>query len=100
MSPQVRIDLNNPEFQDQLFRLGKDDQRAVLQTLRKIAQMTWDQVYQDRGLKWEAILSRTGPNGERLYSLRVGKKFRAVAFREEDWLRLVSLHPDHDSAYH
>jgi hypothetical protein len=61
--------------------------------------MTWDQVYRDAGLRWEVILSKDGPNGERLYSLRIGKAFRAVAFRDGDWLRLLTLHPDHDSAY-
>lgn len=99
MSPLVRLDLNNPEFQDRLFALDSKDQRRVLTTLRKLSRMTWEQVYQDSGLNWEAILSRSGARGQRLYSLRMGKGFRAVAFREQDWLRLISLHPDHDSAY-
>ena len=61
--------------------------------------MSWDQVYRDRGLKWEAILTRTGPRGGRLSSLRIAKGFRAVAFRDGRFLKLLSLHPDHDSAY-
>jgi len=28
-----------------------------------------------------------------------GSPVRAVAFRDGDFLRLISLHPDHDSAY-
>jgi hypothetical protein len=102
MSPEsgrVRLDLNNPVFQRNLFDLPKDQQRAVLATLGKLLEMTWDQIYKDSGLKWELIVSRTGERGERIYSLRMGKGFRAVAFREGDWLRLTSLHPDHDSAY-
>ena len=95
----VRLDLNNLEFQQQLFELGKADQRGALSTLRKLSQMTWDQIYRDPGLKWEAILTRSGPSGARLYSLRMGKGFRAVVFREREFLRLLSLHPDHDSAY-
>lgn len=96
----VRLDLNNPVFQRQLFALQKAQQLAVLATLRKLASMSWAQVYQDRGLKWEAIYSRTGPDGGRLYSLRISQGFRAVAYRDEGgWLRLLSLHPDHDSAY-
>ena len=67
---------------------------------RKLATMTWDQVYADDGVKWEAILSKKGPSGEKLYTLRIGKGFRGVAYREALWLRLLSLHPDHDSAYH
>ena len=96
---EVQLDLNNPVFQRQLFELTKEQQRNVLTTLRKLSEMTWVQVYQDRGLKWESILSRSGPRGERLCSLRMGKGFRAIAYREGDWLRLQSLHPDHDSAY-
>lgn len=96
---EIRLDLNNLEFQQQLFDLGKQDQRRVLTTLRKLSRMTWHQVYSDSGLKWEAILSRSGRRGERLYSLRMSRGFRVVGFREDQWLRLVSLHPDHDSAY-
>ena len=96
----VRLDLNNPVFQRQLFNLTKTDQRNILNTLRKLANMTWEQVYADHGLKWEAILSKKGPGGNRLYSFRIGKGFRGVAYRDGAWLRLLSLHPDHDSAYH
>lgn len=102
MSPQptlVLLDLNNTEFQQKLFTLTKEQQRSVLVTLKKISEMTWDQVYRDVGMNWEAIYSRRGPEGQRLYSLRIGKGFRAVGYREGDWLRLASLHPDHDSAY-
>ena len=44
-------------------------------------------------------MSKAGPDGLRLYSLRIGKGFRAVAVRDGDWLRVLTLHPDHDSAY-
>ena len=100
MRQTVRLDLNNPVFQNQLFNLNKIDQRNLLNTLRKLANLTWPQVYADHGLKWEAILSRTGPGGNKLYSFRIGKGFRGIAYRDGSWLRLLSLHPDHDSAYH
>jgi len=95
----VRLDLNNPVFQRTLFDLAKNDQRAILNTLKKMADMTWRRVYSDRGLKWEAILSRKGPSGSRIHTFRPGKGFRAVGYREKSWLRILSLHPDHDSAY-
>jgi hypothetical protein len=99
-SPEpLRLDLNNPVFQRQLFALESNQQRAILNSLRKLGQMTWDQVYRDPGLRWEAITSKTGPHVGRLYSLRLGRGFPAVVFRQEDWLRLLTLHPDHDSAY-
>ena len=99
MNAVVRLDLNNIELQSDLFGLQKPEQLAVLATLRKIASLTWDQVHRDKGLHWEAIHSRSGVDGKRLYSLRVTQRCRAVALREGDYLRLLSIHPDHDSAY-
>jgi hypothetical protein len=98
-SNQVRLDLNSRTFQQQLFELPKEEQHSVLLTLRKLSGMSWEQVYRDAGLRWEAIHSYVGSGKERLYSLRIGRAFRAVCRRDGDWLRFVSLHPDHDSAY-
>lgn len=95
----ILLDLNNPVFQKNLFNLQKNEQRSVLGILRKMSNMSWQQLYGDTGLKWEAIASRSGPNGARLYSFRIGKGFRGLAYRENDWLRILSLHPDHDSVY-
>ena len=94
----VRLDLNNPVFHRQLFKLSKNDQHNILNTLRKLANMTWQQVYVDYGLKWEAILSKKGPGSKKLYSFRIGKGFRGVTYRDRLWLRLLSLHPDNNSA--
>ena len=46
----VRLDLNNPIFQRQLFNLSKNEQRNILNTLRKLANMAWQQVYVDYGV--------------------------------------------------
>jgi hypothetical protein len=99
-SDLVRLDLNNAVFQRQLFALEKAQQLNVLPTLRKRSALRWPQVYQDRGLRWELIHSRIGPDGHRLYSFRISQGFRAVAYRDDGgWLRSLSLHPDHDLAY-
>jgi len=95
----IRLDLNNPEFQANLLALDKPQAWAVLQTLRLLQAMTWLQLQTCKGLRWELIQSRQGPQGERLHSLRVSRSCRAVAWREGDWLRFLSLHPEHDSAY-
>ena len=95
----IRLDLNNPEFQANLLELEKPQAWAVLQTLRLLQAMSWSQVKQSKGLRWELIQSRQGPQGQRLYSLRISRGCRAVAWRDGEWLRLLSLHPDHDSAY-
>lgn len=95
----VALDLNNPIFQRDLFGLEKSEQAALLGTLKKIRAMTWKQIYSDSGLNWETIHSKSGPGGNKLYSFRVSKSFRAVAYRDGAWLRILSLHTDHDSAY-
>lgn len=96
---KLRLDLNNPEFQQQLCRLQKDEQVAVIKTFKKLLSMDWNGVFHDKGLKWELIYSKKGPQNERLYSLRVTQSCRIVAYREQDWLRVLTIHPDHDSAY-
>ena len=95
---RLQLDLNNPEFQEQLFAFEKGSQRSVLSTLGKLSKMTWDGVYRDAGLKWEALVSRVGPHGGRIHSFRIGKGFRVVAYHQDDWLRILSLHPNHHSA--
>lgn len=99
MATAIRLDLKNPEFQDLFFSLEKPQQLAVLKTFQKLRQMTWEQVYTDSGLNWEAILSKTGPSSGRLYSFRIGKGFRGVAYRDNAWLRVLGVYPDHGSAY-
>lgn len=94
----VRLDLNSPEFQARFFALERTTLSQVVDVLDRLRKMDWIDVYRSPGLKWERI-GRTAPNGEPLYSLRITQKVRAVGFREGDYLRLVSLHPDHDSAY-
>jgi hypothetical protein len=96
---RILLDLNNPIFQQSLFTLPKPEALSTLKILRKISQLTWEQLYKDQGLKWELIHSKKGQQGERLYSLRITQKCRAIAVREGDYLRLLSLHSDHDSAY-
>ncbi|OHE54986.1 MAG: hypothetical protein A2027_00165 [Thermodesulfovibrio sp. RBG_19FT_COMBO_41_18] len=98
-SDNVLLDLNNPVFQDDLFNIEKEDTLRILDTLKKIKSLTWTAMYNDKGLRWELIQSRTRPSGQRLYTIRISQKFRAVVYREEQFMRFLSLHPDHDSAY-
>ena len=52
---KVRLDLNNPTFQKELFSLQKAERQAALNTLEKLHRLSWDQVYNDVGLRWEKI---------------------------------------------
>lgn len=96
---KIKIDMNNPKFQEDLFGLEKNEQTSLIKTLKKIQQLHWQALYTDKGLKWETILSKTTASGERIYSFRFSQKYRATALRENKFIRLLSLHVDHDSTY-
>ena len=96
----VRLDLNNPVFQENLLSLQKTDRHAALDSLNKIRQMTWNQIYRDGGLKWEKIISVKPPTGiDAIYSLRITQARRATAYRDGDFIRLLTIAPDHDNTY-
>ena len=96
----VRLDLNNPVFQEQLFGLQKPERKAAMDTLRKIRLLSWDQLYRDKGLKWEKIISVKPPQGiDAIYSLRITLSRRCTAYRDGDFMRLLTVAPDHDSTY-
>src|SRR5271169_1348974 len=97
---RIRLDLSNPEFQDNLLDLEKPERHSALETLKKLRQMTWTQVYRDNGLKWEKIFSVNPPAGAgALYSLRITQSRRATAYRDGDFMRLLTIAPDHDATY-
>lgn len=55
--------------------MDKPEAARVLNTLRKLRQMTWAQVYRDSGLKWEKIDSVKPPKGiDAIYSLSISLK--------------------------
>jgi hypothetical protein len=91
---RILLDLNNSIFQEDWLSLQREEALAVLAALRKIKQLDWEQLYRDKGVRWEAILSRTGPGGGRICSLRVTQKARAVACRDGQFLRFLSIHVD------
>jgi len=96
----VRLDLNNPVFQETLFNLQKAERHAAVDTLKKIRQLTWAQVYRDNGLKWEKIVSVKPPADiDAVYSLRVTQSRRATAWRDGDFMRMLTVAPDHDNTY-
>jgi hypothetical protein len=96
----VRLDLNNPVFQANLLGLQKPEWHAALDTLNKIRQLTWMQLYRDSGLKWEKISSiKPPPDIDAIYSLRITQSRRATAYRDGDFIRLLTVAPDHDSTY-
>lgn len=96
----VRLDLNNPVFQEHLFGLQKPERNAAIDTLRKIRQLSWGQLYRDTGLKWEKIVSVKPPQGvDAIYSLRITQARRCTAYRDGDFMRFLTIAADHDSTY-
>ena len=96
----VRLDLNNPVFQSDLLDLQKPDRHSALETLKKLRQLTWNQVYSDQGLKWEKIVSVSLPPGiASMYSLRITQSRRATAYRDGQFIRFLTISPDHDATY-
>jgi hypothetical protein len=96
----VRLDLNNPVFQDNLLNLPKPERHSALETLKKLRQMTWTQLYGDNGLKWEKIVGVSPPSGvDAVYSLRITQSRRATAYRDGAFIRFLTIAPDHDAAY-
>lgn len=96
----VKLDLNNPEFQRNLLDLDKTERSRVLDTLKKLLKLSWEQVYRDPGLKWEKITSVRPPQGiEAIYSLRITQSRRATAIRQGEFMRFLTVQPDHDATY-
>lgn len=68
-------------------------------SLGRLRELDLHALYRHGGFQWEHISHVTGPCGAKVYSVRLSQKIRAIGYRDGQFLRLVSLHPDHDSAY-
>ena len=78
--------------------MQKPERHAALDTLNKIRQLTWNQLYRDPGIKWEKITSIKPPAGiDAVYSLRISRSRRATAHREGEYTRLLTIALDHDA---
>ena len=99
MAGKVVLDLNNPVFLDEFFSLDKTELTRVVRALKKIRGMDWELFIKHKGSRWEAIAHLEAPNGKPAHSFRLSQRYRALAYRDGDFLRVMSLHLDHDSAY-
>ena len=95
----VLLDLNNPEFLNVFLRLESAELHQVAAALHRIQRLSWSEIYKAPGLKWEAMKHVSAPHRQTVYSVRLSAKIRALAYRDGLFLRFLSLHPDHDSAY-
>ena len=87
-------------LQENLLALQKTERHTALDTPNKILQLSWNQLYRDKGLKWEKVASVKPPPGvDAIYSLRITQSRRATAYRDGDFIRFLTVAPDHDSTY-
>ncbi len=92
--------MSSPEFLDVFLNLDTAELTQVVGGLKQLQKLEWSNVYASKGLHWEAIDHLKAPDGKSsVYSVRLSQKIRALAYREGDFMRFISLHPDHDSAY-
>jgi len=89
----VRLDLNFPPFQKELFSLEKHELSQFIRAAKKISNMDLQQIQQSSGLNLEKIKNISSPAGKVLYSIRMSRSFRAVVTIEGEFIRFVSLHP-------
>lgn len=101
----VVCDLEFPRLINELSSLESAELDQIESSIEKIKSMTWDQIYktssksQKRGLNWEPIAGQKTKSGKTIASIRISNKFRARVCRDGKYMRFISLHPDHDSAY-
>ena len=95
----MKLDLNFPDFQKDLFKLERKELYALIKTLRTLSKMDFDQLWRSSGLNLEQSKTMKTLKGNSIYSIRITRSFRAALTIEGDYLRFISLHADHDSAY-
>ena len=54
---KIKIDLNNPEFQENFFNLEKQEQTALIKTLKIIHELEWNTLYKSKGLHSHLFVS-------------------------------------------
>jgi hypothetical protein len=97
---RVQLDLNNEVFQETWLALDRQERNRVTDSLKKLRQLTWSQVYRDPGLKWEKVTSIPPPRGiDAIYTPRITQSRRATAYRDGNYIRFLTIAPDHDAAY-
>ena len=95
----MKIDLNFPDFQKDLFKLERNELITFIKTLKTLSKMDFDQFRRSPGLNLEKLKNMKTTKGLPIYSIQITRSFRAILSMEGDYLRFISLHPGHDSAY-
>lgn len=103
----VAVDVGFDGFKNDFKILTAEEQSEFFDSITKLQKTTWQQLWdsssktpgQKRGFNYEKIEGQKTQAGNQVHSIRITKKFRARVTRDGRWMRFISLHPDHDSAY-
>jgi len=74
------------------------EQPLFIDTFRKFAQLTWEQIYIDKGLdykEYHEIIDMRYCGGRKTYKFRASQKFRCHGFRERDSFVVIGFETDH-----
>lgn len=73
------------------------EQELFIDTFRKIEELTWGQVYTDRGLNYKefhGVISESFRD-KKTYKFRASQKIRCHGYRENDLFIVIGFEVDH-----
>ncbi|MBC7533012.1 MAG: hypothetical protein H7318_15670 [Oligoflexus sp.] len=100
----IKVDMSYWALMKEIQGLTKDQLQELTDSTVKLQKTTWRELWEQStknkgktGFNYELI--EEDPDLGKMHSIRITKGFRARVVRENEWMRFISLHPDHDSAY-
>lgn len=85
----------------QLWNLNKQEIELFISYAKKIEKLSWQEIYQHRGLNYEKIDSLKTPDyldsEVSLYSMRVSQKFRILGYRSYEFFYIVWFDNNHET---
>lgn len=92
-----KIDFSCVDEKFDFSEIQEADQSLFIDTLRKFEELTWDQIYTDKGLNYKEYHATLGVAYQdiKTYKFRVSKKFRCHGFRKNDSFVILCFETDH-----
>ena len=94
--------MSDNNLAEQLESYDKKNMNKVLGELeifkKKVEKITWQQLHTHKGFNSELLVHRK-ESDKPMCSIRISRKTRALYYRDDRYMVLISIHPDHDSAY-
>ena len=89
---------------DNKFKMDNMNSRNIKEFIKfakKVENMTWKDIRNDQGLKYEAIKQLKPPiyisSDITLHSMRMGQKSRVIGFKENEFFYIVWFDPNHQA---